>query len=163
MNIHVVSGTGQAATLLSSFDEALSCCGVYNYNLIALSSVIPPGSKVVEQQKYQTPPNEYGQRLYVVKADMRSDQAGKVIAAGIGWYQWDDGRGVFVEHETISSTEEGATQEMDFRINHSLEDLCHARHIPFSPDKIGRRVVISHVKDQPATVLALAVYKSEPW
>lgn len=163
MTISVVSGVGQADTLLSSFDDALQKCGVYNYNIIPLSSVIPPKSDIVELDFYRTPEKEYGHRLYVVKADMRSDHAGKVIAAGIGWYQWGDKRGVFVEHETIGSTQATVEDEMNFRIAHSLKDLCQFRGIPFNPDMVGKRIATAQVKDKPTSVIALAVYKSQSW
>ena len=104
MNIPLVTGVGVGSTLLSAFDDALLACGVLNYNLIPLSSVIPPASTVVPVPRYTSPADEHGHRLYVVKAEMRSDQAGTQIGAGIGWYQWGDGRGVFVEHETIGAT-----------------------------------------------------------
>ena len=74
MRIPLVSGIGHGKTLLSSFDDALQRCGVCNYNLIPLSSVIPPRSEIVLVDRYATPPDEYGHRLYVVKADMRSDE-----------------------------------------------------------------------------------------
>ena len=46
LEIKVVCGVGSGRTILSSFDSALKDAGVYNYNLITLSSIIPPGSKV---------------------------------------------------------------------------------------------------------------------
>jgi arginine decarboxylase len=42
MQIHVSSGRGEGPTPLAAFDAALRDAGVSNYNLIALSSVIPP-------------------------------------------------------------------------------------------------------------------------
>src|SRR4051794_19283644 len=91
LQIGVVTGIGHGSTLLSSFDDALRRCGVYNYNLIALSSIIPAGSEVIDV--FHAPDDEFGHRLYVVKAESRSDEVGRVVAAGIGWYQWSDGRG----------------------------------------------------------------------
>lgn len=87
MQIAMVSAVGHGRTLLSSSDDALRRCGVYNYNLIALSSIVPPQSTIVLTDHYDSPPDEYGYRLYVVKAEMQSDEPGRVIAAGIGWYQ----------------------------------------------------------------------------
>ena len=93
MNIPLVTGVGVGSTLLSAFDDALRACGALNYNLIPLSSVIPPASTVVPLPRYTSDPDEHGHRLYVVKAEVRSDDAGKRIGAGIGWYQWGDGHG----------------------------------------------------------------------
>src|SRR5215468_9293780 len=140
MHIPLVSGIGQGKTLLSSFDDALHRCGVCNYNLIPLSSIIPPRSEIVLVDRYEASPDEYGHRLYVVKADMRSDEAGMIVAAGIGWYQWGDGRGVFVEHETMGSTREAVESEMRFRICNSLRDVCAFRGIPFVDGEAHYRV-----------------------
>lgn len=83
MNIYISSGKGQGKTLLSAFDAALFDAGVSNYNLLVLSSIIPPGS-VIKQQKYKTPDNEYGHRLYVVMSENRSRESGRYIGAAIG-------------------------------------------------------------------------------
>ncbi len=92
MNISVVSGHGEGKTTLSAFDAALSSAGVYNYNLIKLSSIIPPASIVKKIDSFDSPNSEYGDRLYVVMAEYRSQEVGKYIAAGFGWYHYDVGR-----------------------------------------------------------------------
>jgi hypothetical protein len=88
--------------------------------------------------RYTSNPDEHGLRLYVVKAEMRSDQNGTQLGAGIGWYQWGDGCGVFVEHETIGSTRQDVATELDYRICHSPRDLCDARDVPFDMQRGGR-------------------------
>lgn len=86
MTIKVARGAGKASTPLSAFDAALKDAGVYNYNLITLSSVIPPNSKVEKVEKFPTPEGEWGHKLYCVMAEERCNEAGKFIAAGVGWY-----------------------------------------------------------------------------
>ena len=68
MDIQLVAGIGRARTLLSSFDAALRECGVLNYNLIPLSSVVPPRSRVIEVDRIAPVMDEdqHGDRLYVV-------------------------------------------------------------------------------------------------
>src|SRR5262245_47611750 len=66
MNLKVTAAVGHARTELAAFDQALILCGVANFNLIRLSSVIPPGSTIIET----TPPLSlescrWGDRLYV--------------------------------------------------------------------------------------------------
>ncbi len=163
MVIKVVSGAGEASTTLSAFDSALKDAGVYNYNLIRLSSVIPPGTKVKKIDRFETPENEWGYKLYCVMAEERSNETGKYIGAGIGWYQLEDGRGVFVEHHLLGDTRTAVESEMHFRIKNSLNDLCKFRNIKFEEKKMHHAVVISQVKAHPASVLVLAVYKSEGW
>jgi len=84
MNIVVVKSHGFVQTTLSAFDAALKSGGIFNYNLISLSSIIPPNSQVTVKKKYPNGKKDFGDRLYVVKADVRSDETGKAIAAGLG-------------------------------------------------------------------------------
>jgi arginine decarboxylase len=163
MQIPIVAGVGYGSTLLSAFDDALRDCGVLNYNLIPLSSVIPPGAEVVPLARYTSSGDEHGHRLYAVKAEQRSDLSGTVIGAGIGWYQWGDGRGVFVEHEVIGSTHAAVTSELGYRICHSLRDLCMARDVAFDEHQARSIIRLAEVADQPTCALVLATYQSEGW
>lgn len=163
MEIKVVCGVGSGKTALSAFDNALKDVGVYNYNLITLSSIIPPNSTVSRIRKYETPPEEYGYKLYVIKAEIRSEEAGKFIAAGVGWYQLEDGRGVFVEHEIKGETRVAVKSEIDLIIINSLKDLTKFRRIKFEESKVHSAISITNIKDSPTSVLALAVYQSEGW
>jgi arginine decarboxylase len=165
MDIQLVSGVGRARTLLSSFDAALRECGVLNYNLIPLSSVVPPRSRVVEVDRFTpaTDEDRHGDRLYVVKADARSDESGRAVGAAIGWYCWGDDRGVFVEHEVVGYSRGGVDAELRCRVQESLADLCAFRNVPFAPDRAGMRLVSADVDGTPTTALVLAVYRAESW
>ena len=44
LTIHLSSGTGEGPTPLAAFDAALWHASVANYNLLCLSSVIPPNA-----------------------------------------------------------------------------------------------------------------------
>ncbi len=120
MVISIVKGAGEASTPLSAFDGALKDAGVYNYNLITLSSVIPPNSEVKKIDRFETPENEWGHKLYCVMAEERSDRTGKFIAAGVGWYQLEDNRGLFVEHHIIGDTKPVVDNTIRLRIKNSL-------------------------------------------
>lgn len=164
MDIYVVCGVGTGRTTLSAFDGALKDAGVLNYNLITLSSIIPPGSKVAKIRRYRTPKVEYGHKLYVVKAEIRSHEVGKFLAAGIGWYQFgEDRRGVFVEHEIIGETKVAVESEITLRIKNSLKDLCENRNIKFSEGKVKSAIAITQIANHATSVLALAVFQAEGW
>ena len=165
VEIQLVAGIGRAQTLLSSFDAALKSCGVLNYNLIPLSSVIPPRSAIAQVERYTQPTNEdeHGHRLYVVKADARSDVPGHAVGAAIGWYQWSDDRGVFVEHEAVGVSRAGVEAELRCRVVESLADLCAFRDVPFLPRNVGMRLTSADVDGRPTTALVLAVYQAEGW
>lgn len=163
IEIKVVCGVGSGKTTLSAFDSALKDAGVYNYNLICLSSIIPPTSKVNKIRRYKAPSKEYGHKLYVVKAELRSEEVGKFIAAGIGWYQLEDGRGIFVEHDIKGETKIAVESEINLRIINSLKDLAKFRGIKFDESKIRFAISLTQIKDHPTCVLVLAVYQSEGW
>jgi arginine decarboxylase len=163
MRIAIVSGIGEGQTLLSSFDAALHRCGVGNYNLLVLSSVIPPRSRIETGRPHQPGGDEHGHRLYVVKAESRSARRGEAVAAGIGWYQWGDGRGVFVEHEAHGDDEAAVAAAVSSLLRASLRDLCATRRIAFDECAIGALAVSATVRERPTTALVVAVFRAEGW
>ena len=155
MKIVVTTGTGEGPTSLAAFDQALLNAGVANYNLIYLSSIIPPGSSI-ERSRYVTPPDEYGHRLYVVIACQHESEAGKSAWAGIGWTQNpEDGRGLFVEIHA------GAQTDVEQAIDATLGSMIASRSVPYGP--IECEVVGKECRGMPACALVIAVYKSEGW
>ncbi len=162
MNIIVTTGKGTGKTLLSAFDDALKDAGVYNYNIITLSSVIPPGSRIIKR-KFESPPDEYGHRLYVVKADIRSHNLDYHIGAGLGWYQLEDGRGIFVEHEFQAKFYDVVKETLQKDIKNSIIDLCRARHFGFKEDRMGIATSIAKVTIHPTCCLVMAVYQAQGW
>lgn len=163
MKISVVTAVGRANTLLSAFDNALQNAGVHNYNLIPLSSVIPPGTNIVKKRRYKTPPDEFGHKLYCIEAEIRSDETGKFVAAGLGWYQFGDKRGLFVEHWIKGETYVAVKSVIEFRILKSLQDMCRFRKVKFIKKNLRSAVSIAQVKREATSVLAMAVYQSEGW
>lgn len=162
MKIYITTGVGFGKTPISAFDSALKDAGVYNFNLITLSSVIPPGSEVVFNN-IPVKPEEWGNKLYCVKAEMRSRDSGRFIGAALGWYQLEGGKGVFVEHEEVGETEESVQLSLEQEVRNSIKDLCENRNIEFDEKKMGSKIRITQVKEQPASVLVVAAYKSEGW
>lgn len=155
MNIIISSGTGEGNTQLSSFDEALFNAGIANYNLIRLSSVIPPKS-VLKIEPYEGNGKDgFGNRLYLVYAEKRESEKGREAWAGIGWVQTLDGRGLFVEHN-------GSQQAEVIRmINSSLADMVKYRTDEFG--EIHYQVVGVRCEDKPVCALVAAVYESQVW
>ena len=164
-SIMVIGSVGRGPTSLAAFDAALHAAGIGDFNLIILSSVIPGGRSVVVVDHLAAPPGACGDRLYVVRAEARSAEPGMTLAAGLGWLQGDDGRGVFVEHEILQPGGDGERLKCDVSaaIQASLRDLAARRGIAFDPRRAGSRIVAARVERQPACVLVVAVYQSEGW
>ncbi len=155
MRISIATGTGTGPTPLAAFDEALRTTGVSMYNLIPLSSVIPPGA-TVERQAFRSSLDEYGHRLYVVMARQGAQEAGAEAWAGLGWTQdIHDGRGLFVECEGAS---EAAVRQ---DIEAALCSMMAARDRVYGP--IDCELAGIECCGEPVCALVIAVYKSEGW
>ena len=159
MLIQVASGIGTGPTKLSAFDAALNATGVANYNLLRLSSVVPPNSEIVIN-KEAIPKGKvggrWGDRLYVVMAEKRVDTPNAEAWAGIGWVQDKKTRkGLFVEHEGSSE----ARVKRD--ITQSLEALMATRNIDFG--EINMEVVGGTSTHHPVCALVVAVYEPSSW
>jgi arginine decarboxylase len=158
MQIHIGTGTGSGPTTLSAFDSALNDAGIANYNLLVLSSVIPPNTTIVEHDsKIKTNlPGEWGDRLYTVMAERRTAKPNSEAWAGIGWVQdKETGKGLFVEHDGMSE----ASVRRD--ITQTLEAMMATRNVDFGPIqmKVIGRVCTYH----PVCAMAIAVYQASDW
>lgn len=156
MQIQISEGVGLGPTELSAFDQALVHAGVANYNLIYLSSVLPPNSQVTFEEKPQRPQGNWGDRLYVVMAQKRVSIRNQEAWAGIGWIQDQKTRhGLLVEHEGHSEAEVRAD------IEHSLTALARNRNMEFGPHQT--HVVGTKCTDLPTCALVVAVFESATW
>jgi arginine decarboxylase len=155
MNITITSGIGEGPTAIAAFDAALRVAGVEHYNLILLSSIIPPGSTLT-RTRFVTPIDEYGHRLYVVMARCDAHINGQAAWAGVGWAQEpEDGRGLFVELH--SDSEIGVQVAIDA----TLTSMMGSRGRTYGP--IQYEVAGSVCRDKPVCALVIAVYQSQGW
>src|SRR5262245_11871721 len=101
MKLFLASAVGRGSTELGAFDAALVAAGAANFNVVRLSSVIPPHSEVVQVERCPfAEEGTWGDRLYAVYAEQRTSVPGEQVWAGVGWCQDPKtGRGLFVEHE----------------------------------------------------------------
>lgn len=157
MKIYVTSALGWGKTMLSAFDHALIKTGTANYNLIRLSSVIPPQTEIIElQDKIPALGGEWGDRLYVVYAEARTEHVGQEVWAGVGWVQDPHtGKGLFVEHEGHSE------QQVRTDIENSLLGLLKNRDMQEMP--IHMNVVGGVCQGEPLCAFAVAAYQVSDW
>lgn len=158
-SISVRSGIGRGPTKLASFDSALLAASVANFNLLHLTSVIPPASEVHVEEEHRgiSPEGGWGDRLYVVMAECRVEVSHEEAWAALGWVQEEaTGRGIFVEHIGHSR----ARVEAD--IQSSLQAVCDARP-GFSPGEFQMAIRGVTCEHEPVCALVIAAYESEPW
>ena len=155
MKIYIAPGKGVGTTELGAFDAALNDSGIANFNLIRLSSVIPPSTEVVEVERIPEIKGEWGDRLYVVQAHYETSVPGKEAWAGVGWVIDETGKGLFVEHE-------GESEEfVRTSITHTLSDLMKTRETDFG--QIYMMVEGATCDEHPVAAMVTAVYKAESW
>lgn len=174
LSITVSGALGAGPTPLAAFDDALRGAGVANYNLVRLSSVIPPGSAVRANQRTPghleivdltasgqfatsaTAEGRWGDRLYAVWAFQSAELLGQEAWAGVAWAQDEqDGRGLFVEHEGASEA------QVRNELQASLSSICAARdmhHLEQHSVVVGTRC-----EGTPVAALVIAPYQVESW
>jgi arginine decarboxylase len=158
VDISVRSGAGSGRTTLSAFDHALLNSGVANFNLLLLSSVIPPGSTVARVADGAARPvaGAHGDRLYCVLSASYAVEPGQQTWSGLGWVvDEESGRGLFVEH--AAATEE-ALQRL---LNDSLGDLVAHRGGGYG--EVRTETVSATCVDRPACAVAVAAYEVAGW
>ena len=81
--LYLTNGVGVHAEKLQSFELALRDAGIAYLNLVAVSSIYPPGCRIVARAKGE----EYlepGQIAFVVMSRSESNEPHRMIAASIG-------------------------------------------------------------------------------
>jgi arginine decarboxylase len=157
LTIRVSTGSGVGSTALSAFDAALRATGVHNFNLVRLSSVIPPCAVVLDVDGGDQVRGGWGDRLYCVYGEQRATTPGTQAWAGIGWvFQADrEQGGLFVEHEGHSR------KEVTRSISDSLADLTAGRPEQFGP--VQMRLASATCVDRPVCALVVASYETAAW
>ena len=156
--IEVIRSSGTGPTTLAAFDAALIDAGIANFNLLRLSSVIPPDTEVVPALGRATrATGEWGDRLYVVMAEICADRPGREAWAGIGWVQDEEsGKGLFVEHE--GHDERRVRGDIEQSLATLVAGRPEHRFGPVQSVVHGVRCI-----DDPVCGMVTAVYESEPW
>ena len=104
---------------LNAFDLALKEAGIAQYNIVEVSSVLPPNCKEVEPRTMPV-----GSIIYAVMARM-DGKGGETISAGIAWtYEENGSYGIVAEaHGYIDE------KEIQKALKHRIEEMARARGI----------------------------------
>ena len=167
----VLGATASARTALAAFHRALVAVGLGHYNLVRLSSVIPPHTEVGVGRTGQGPamparwrgprPEElvdghHGDRVYCVYAEHTTDVPGEEVWAGVGWAQRVDGQGgYFVEHHGPSAD---AVRD---EIRTSLAEMSDDEVAELGPPQWELRGVVC--EDAPVCALVVVPYAVIGW
>ena len=176
--IFLTKGVGKAREKLTSFELALRDAGIAQYNLVRVSSILPPNCKIVTRQqgeKYLQP----GEVIHVVLAQCETNEPNRLISASIGVAVPRDSNqyGYLSEHHAYGVTGEKAG---DYAEDLAAQMLATTLGVPFDADsswdekkqqyKLGGRIVLTRNITQSAegdkdglwtTVVAAAVMIGE--
>lgn len=157
ITIRISCGVGTGRTALSAFDAALRDAGVADFNLVRLSSVIPPHSRVIDVHGRHQLTGGHGDLLYCVYAVDVATQPDESVWAGVAWSLARDGcgAGLFVEHTAPTK----AALEHDLAA--SLDDMSRHRGGGFAP--AGSVLASATCSGPPAAAVVIATYKREGW
>ena len=78
-----VSGCGKAKEKLASFEMALRDAGIAEYNLVKVSSILPPNCKIINKKKGISMLSP-GQIVFVVMSEQSTNEPGRQITASVG-------------------------------------------------------------------------------
>ncbi|WP_232686459.1 pyruvoyl-dependent arginine decarboxylase [Halobacterium zhouii] len=155
MTIRVVWGTGTGPTEMAAYDAALADANVHNYNLVAVSSVIPAD---VDVEAVGTAPGlgPAGNRLTVVEA--HASGAGPCqLSAGLGWAESGGGPGLFYE-----DAGESDAADVEKRVRAGLDAGKELRDWAFERDRLQSVTIDVDSGEYGAAVVLAAYGESTP-
>ncbi|MBA3045006.1 MAG: arginine decarboxylase, pyruvoyl-dependent [Candidatus Thermoplasmatota archaeon] len=105
-NVFFTKGVGKHKEKLSSFEDALRSAGIEKFNLVRVSSILPPRCNIITREK-GLEMLEPGQIVFVVIAQLESNEPNRLMAASIGMANPanSDHYGYLSEHHSFGQTE----------------------------------------------------------
>jgi len=131
--VFFTKGVGRHKYELQSFESALRDAGIEKFNLVSVSSILPPGCEIVsiEEGLRNLSP---GQIVHVVMARNSTSEPNRVVAASIGCAVPADRTqyGYLSEHHTFG---ENASVAGHYSEDLAATMLATTLGIPFDPEK----------------------------
>lgn len=126
------NGVGIAKNKLASFEIALRDAGIEKCNLVYVSSIFPPGCKIISRKKG----SDYlkaGQIAFVVMARIDTNEPNRLISAAVGLAIPKDEQnyGYLSEHHSFGET---AKRAGDYAEDLAASMLASTLGIDFDPD-----------------------------
>jgi len=105
--VFFTKGVGAAKEKLTSFELALRNAGIEKFNLVSVSSILPPGCKKVPREK-GLEDLKAGEIVYCVLARNETNEPNRLVAASVGCAIPAEGNqyGYLSEHHSFGETEE---------------------------------------------------------
>jgi len=129
----LTKGVGRHKERLASFELALRQAGIAQFNIVTVSSILPPHCRVVPRKDGLSLLSA-GQILYTVMSRAESNEPHRHIAASVGVAIPRDRSmyGYLSEHHAFGQTDE---QVGDYAEDLAAQMLATILNVPFDPDK----------------------------
>lgn len=131
--VFFTKGVGSHREELRSFELALRAAGIEKYNLVHVSSILPPGCKILSRAQGLQEMRP-GQITYVVMSRLSSNEPRRLLAASVGCAIPADKKmyGYLSEHYAFGQTEKAAG---DYAEDLAAAMLASTLGIEFDEDK----------------------------
>lgn len=131
--LFLTKGCGRHREKLQSFELALRDAGIAQYNLVRVSSILPPNCKIVSRKtgsQFLHP----GQIVFCVMSDSATSEPHRLIATsvGLGIPKNPDHYGYLSEHHSFGQTENEAGEYCE---DLAAEMLASTLGVKFDSDK----------------------------
>ncbi|RLF56747.1 MAG: arginine decarboxylase, pyruvoyl-dependent [Thermoplasmata archaeon] len=126
--VFFTSGVGKHCEKLVSFELALRDAGIEKFNLVKVSSVLPPRCKFISREEGIRKLNT-GEIVFVVMSEISSNSPGDIVIASIGcaYPKKRNKRGYIAEYSTKNENEEEARKKSEKMAKFMLESLLDNR------------------------------------
>jgi arginine decarboxylase len=130
--VFLTKGAGKHKQKLHSFELALRKAGIAQFNIVRVSSILPPGCEFVNRDKGLEALHP-GEIIYCVISDNATDEPNRLIAASIGVAIPADREqyGYISEHHSFGQTEQVAG---NYAEDLAASMLASTLGIEFDPD-----------------------------
>lgn len=132
-SVFLTKGVGRHREKLASFELALRMAKIEKYNIVRVSSILPPGARIVQRDK-AIDELDPGQILYCVISSTASNEPNRLLSASIGVAIPADTAmyGYISEHHAFGVKERVAG---DYAEDLAATMLASTLGVPFDPDK----------------------------
>jgi arginine decarboxylase len=130
--VFFTKGVGRDKERLKSFELALRDAGIEKFNIVNVSSILPPGCKIIAKDKGLGTLNS-GQVIFCVMARNETHESNRLISAAIGCAVPADDKayGYLSEHHDFGLTTEKAE---DYAEDLAATMLASTLGVDFNPD-----------------------------
>jgi len=131
--LFLTRGVGRHREKLSSFEMALRNCGIAQFNLVRVSSIYPPGCKIIKIEQ-GLPELRAGQIVHVVMSEVATNEPRRLMAVAVGVAIPRDPNqfGYLSEHHSFGQTQKKAG---DYAEDLAAEMLATVMGVKFDMDK----------------------------